>query len=133
MTKASRAALEECRRAKKEANSIREGLEDINRTLYSIGAPRYGMPFEHGGAPTFRVETLLDKKDERLTRYAAALGAAMDAAAAAETEIAKIQHPEARAAMRYYYVIGLPCWEVVAERLDRDVRTLLRWKESFTA
>lgn len=132
MTKASRAALEECRRAKKEANSIREGLEDINRTLYSIGAPRYGMPFEHGGAPTFRVETLLDKKDERLTRYAAALGAAMDAAAAAEAEIAKIQHPEARAAMRYYYVIGLPCWEVVAERLDRDVRTLLRWKERWT-
>ena len=125
----ARVVLASARSALIELRSISAVLDELDARLMSIRCPL--AVTAPGREEEFPVEAILDKKSAYLDNYRAKYAEMLTAIEDAEELISRVKNAGARSALRLYYLAGLPTWEIVAEELHKDVRTVLRWRAHF--
>ena len=123
----ARVVLASARSALIELRSVAAVLDELDARLVSIRCPL--AVTAPGKEEEFPVEAILDKKSAYLANYRAKYSEMLAAIEDAEALIGRLQNAGARSALRLYYLAGLPTWEVVADELRKDERTVRRWRE----
>lgn len=123
----ARVVLASARSALIELRSIAAVLDELDARLVSIRCPL--AVTAPGKEEEFPAEAILDKKSAYLAKYRAKYSEMLAAIEDAESLIGRLQNAGARSALRLYYLAGLPTWEVVADELRKDERTVRRWRE----
>lgn len=123
----ARIVLKTARESFLELSTIRRAIEAIDERLTFVKCPiAITTP---GRSKEFPIEEALDQKSEYIRIYREKYIELSKAIADAEELISRLQNAGARSALRLYYLAGLPTWEIVAEELRKDERTVRRWRE----
>ena len=123
----ARVVLASARSALIELRSISAVLDELDARLVSIRCPL--AVTAPGREEEFPTEAILDKKSAYIAKYREKYSEMLTAIEDAEELISRLQNAGARSALRLYYLAGLPTWEIVAEELRKDERTVRRWRE----
>lgn len=125
----ARIVLKTARESFLELSTIRRAIEVINDRLAFIKCPiAITAP---GRTKEFPVEEALDQKTEYIRLYKEKYIELTKAVADAEELISRVPHSGARSALRLYYIIGLRSWDDVAEELQKDRKTVNRWRDNY--